>query len=79
MDTIDNTSVHQLILSNNTLPHTLVTCWSAWVLLLNFGVKHVPRVMNVGPDGISWQLQGEGEPKPEEENNPENTIEANVQ
>jgi len=79
VETDANTLVHQLNLPANDLPGALVTRWIAWIRLFHFEVKHVPGSLNGGPDGLSRRPRGEGESEPEEEDDPEETIEASLQ
>jgi hypothetical protein len=78
VETDANPLVHQLHLPANDLPGALVTQWIAWIRQFDFDVEHVPGRLNGGPEGLSRQPRGEGEAKPEENDDLEETIEASL-
>jgi len=78
VETAANTLVHQLNLAANDLSGALPTSWIMWIRLFNFDVKQVPGGLNGGPNSLWRKPQWAGEPEPEEEDDPDETIQASL-
>jgi len=78
VETDTNILVHQLNLPANDLPGAQVTSSIVGISLFDFDVKHIPGRLTGGPDGLTRRPRREGEPEPEVEDDPEETIEASL-